>query len=78
MGYLNLSFDRASQVSDWFEPEEESKAIEENKSGNEGLKKVLRKKQQAAEPTQSNREELPEKKEEPQPTETNATSEATA
>ena len=50
----------ASQVSDWFVPEEETKVTEENKGGNEGLKKVLRKKQQAAEPTQAPQEVPPE------------------
>lgn len=61
----------ASQVSDWFEPEEEPKAVEESKGGNEGLKKVLRKKQKAADPIENHQEELPEQMEESQPSETN-------
>lgn len=59
----------ASQVSDWFEPEQETKVIEESKGGNEGLKKVLRKKQQVAEPVQPTQEELPEQVEAPAPQE---------
>jgi hypothetical protein len=72
----------ASQVSDWFVPEEETKVTEENKGGNEGLKKVLRKKQQAAEPTQAPQEVPPEQvgeqEEADQTPETKAAQEATA
>lgn len=66
----------ASQVSDWFEPEEEPKAIEESKGGNEGLKKVLRKKQKAEEPIENHQEELPEQTEEQLPSETNTAPES--